>query len=105
MTNETFVAIAICLVLSGIGNILLRVTYSHQSTLRFQIRLFLIALAIRFAVSLALYVFGFWTIVGDADASGWGYGETLVYQWTTAHANIIDVIVSWKEAFRNSQAV
>jgi len=102
MSNETFVAIIICLLLAGLGNLLLGVTSTHQSTLRFQRRLFLVAFAIRFSVSIALYAFGFWTLLGDADASGWSYGATLVSRWTVDHATIVDVIASWSEAFRNS---
>lgn len=104
MSSETFVASTMFLLLMAAGVWLLRVTSTHRTTLRFQARLFIIAMIVRFAASLALYQFGFWSVVGDADASGWGYGQTLVDQWHAANANFVDVLLSWSNAFQYSGA-
>jgi len=104
MNNETFVALTIFLILMGAGVWLLRLTTAHRTTLRVQTRLFIVAMLIRFAASIALYQFGFWAMLGDADAAGWGYGETLADQWRAAGWNIVDVLVSWASAFQYSGA-
>ena len=100
MTNDTFVALTLFLLLMAAGHWLLRLTTAHRATLRFQGRLYLIAMVLRFAASLALYQFGFWVLLGDADAAGWGYGATLANQWRASGATGIDVMAAWTDAFR-----
>jgi hypothetical protein len=99
MSNDTLVAVSMWLVLMGAGIWLLRITRTHRATLRLQARLFIVAMIVRFAVSLTLYEFGFWQMLGDADAAGWGWGANLVNQWHAQGANIVDVIASWSNAF------
>jgi 4-amino-4-deoxy-L-arabinose transferase-like glycosyltransferase len=100
VSNDTFVALTLFLLLMAGGHWLLRLTSAHRATLRFQGRVYFIAMVLRFAASLALYQFGFWVLLGDADAAGWGYGATLANQWTASGANGFDVLAAWSDAFR-----
>src|SRR5579862_9570138 len=105
MSNETTLGITTCLLLLAAGNWLLRVTWTHRDTLRFQLRLFTIAMLIRFAASLAIYQFGFWATLGDADGIGWWFGDSLRSQWEANHFNLVDVLLSWSQAYQYSPTV
>jgi len=57
----------------------------------FQVRLFLAAMAIRFAASLAIYVFGLIDVVLDEDASGWHAGVWLYQGWLHERVGLLDL--------------
>ena len=57
-----------------VGNVIDFVTSRHRDRLQFLLRLFLIAFAIRFALSIAIYQFGLISGVGDEAAGGWRVG-------------------------------
>src|SRR5207244_3531247 len=99
MSNDTTIGVTACLLLLALGNWLLRATWTHRNTLQFQLRLFTIALLIRFTASLALYQFGFWATLGDDDGSGWWFGDTLRLLWEQHHYNMLDVLSAWSGAF------
>lgn len=61
-------------------------TVRHRSRLQFQLQLFLIAFALRFALSIVIYQFGLVSVVGDEDASGWRVGAG--FHWNWAHSNV-----------------
>src|SRR5438874_400117 len=100
MSNDAVLGSITFLVLLAVGTWLLRVTWTHRDTLRFQLRLFTIAMIVRFAASLAIYEFGFWATLGDADGIGWWFGDTLRLQWEAGHYNLLDVAMAWADAFR-----
>lgn len=99
-SRDLFGGVVTILVLLAAGNWLLRITWSHRDTLRFQLRLFTIALLVRFLASVAIYEFGFWAMLGDADASGWWFGQVLGLQWRASNYNLLDVLWSWSGAFQ-----
>jgi hypothetical protein len=64
-----------------------------------QYKLFFGGYAIRAAVSIALYVFGYAEIIGDADSLGYMYGQTLDFTWTSTGVGLLDLPVAWVPAF------
>jgi len=64
-----------------------------------QYKLFFGAYAIRAALSIALYVFGYADLIGDADSVGYMYGQSLDYTWTSSGLGIFDLPAAWVTAF------
>ena len=58
------------LVLLGLGIWMISMTRTHVQTKSQQVRLFAMAMIVRFAAALAIYEFGLSSIVGDEDSSG-----------------------------------
>jgi hypothetical protein len=56
-----------------------------------EIQLFLAAVSVRFAASVALYLFGIAVIVGDEDASGWVNGIGFYNEWIGRGYSVIDL--------------
>ena len=52
------------------GSFALFATHNHKQTLRFQLKIFLCAFALRFALSVLIYQFGLVRVLGDEDAAG-----------------------------------
>lgn len=84
------------------GRLVLGLTWLHRETLPFQRRLFLIAFAARFAVSLGLYVGGGASIIGDDDSLGWIYGNTIRNEWESASMGLLDVPTAWLRSFEGN---
>jgi 4-amino-4-deoxy-L-arabinose transferase-like glycosyltransferase len=97
--GDLFAGTVACLLFLGIGQPLLRAT-THRATLPLQCRLFAAALFARFATSVMIYQLGFASVLGDADAIGWGYGDTLRTQWDASGSGILDVLLAWRGAFQ-----
>src|SRR5262245_4515850 len=97
--QELFAGSLAGLVFLAIGHLIMRLTSMHKQTLPFQFRVFTIALLVRFGLSIVIYQLGFAALLGDADGSGWGYGDTLWKAWETGRYGIVDVIAAWKGAF------
>jgi len=57
-------------------------TADRRDDPRLQVQLFLSAIALRFAASLAIYEFGLVRVLLDEDASGWHGGVYLYQRWT-----------------------
>ena len=68
-------------------------------------KLFTVAIVLRLAASIAIYVFGFVSILGDEDASGW-IGAASIYQdWTHRGLSLADLPSVWVEAFRHPMSL
>jgi 4-amino-4-deoxy-L-arabinose transferase-like glycosyltransferase len=67
--------------LGFLGWMLVGLTRNHRQTLRFQLKIFAYAFAVRFAVSLILYAFGLASVLGDEDSSGWSLGFYFFSEW------------------------
>ncbi|MBI3650450.1 MAG: hypothetical protein HY231_05315 [Acidobacteria bacterium] len=73
--------LVIFILLGVLGVMLVSASRNHRLTVQFQVKLFLYAFFIRFALSVVLYVFGLAQITGDEDSLGWYYGAVLFQQW------------------------
>ncbi len=73
--------ILLFVLLSLVGCGLLALTRSHRDTFAWQVKLFLVAIFLRFALSVAVYQFGLIDIIKDEDGSGWIRGAMLLDQW------------------------
>jgi 4-amino-4-deoxy-L-arabinose transferase-like glycosyltransferase len=80
-TPDIISGLVIVILLGVLGFMLISSTRNHKITLRFQIKLFLCALLVRFALSFILYVFGLSKVTGDEDSLGWYYGVVLFQKW------------------------
>lgn len=94
-----FPALAIALVLVLVGCLLLRATQNHRGALQWQTRLFLIAFAVRFGVSIAVYAFGLVNIIKDEDAAGWVGGALYLDAWNRQGASLVDLPLLLSGAF------
>jgi 4-amino-4-deoxy-L-arabinose transferase-like glycosyltransferase len=81
------------------GCLLLNVTTAHRQRMRFQVRLFCIAIGVRFAASIAIYNFGLVSVLGDEDASGWAVGVSLMQDWVRRDVGILDLPLALASAF------
>jgi len=84
-------ALVLLVILAGLGAALLRLTRRHQQEFGWQCRLFLTALSIRFAASVAIYVFGLVRVLGDEDGSGWTGGVVLSRIWAQRKIGLLDL--------------
>jgi 4-amino-4-deoxy-L-arabinose transferase-like glycosyltransferase len=91
--KDTGITFSILLfILLAVGGVLaINSSRNHQSTLIFQVKLFLLAIAVRFALSIVLYGFGFSSVVGDEDASGWLIGSFFYGQWSTQNVGLLNL--------------
>jgi len=88
-----------CLVFLAIGWGLIKLSRTHAKTVTLQSQMFAMALLVRFAVSVAIYGFGFSSVLGDEDGIGWGYGAWLYGSWINHGFSFFDVIGQWSGAF------
>src|SRR5258708_84 len=65
----------------------------------FAIRLFCMAFAIRFVVSIILYEFDLVDIIKDEDASGWLVGRVLADAWATEGVTFFDLPFKFVESY------
>lgn len=68
-------------------------------------QLFVVAIALRFAASVAIYVFGFVNVLGDEDASGWQGAVAIYREWSNRGLVLMDLPVVWVEAFRHPMSL
>lgn len=68
-------------------------------------QLFLVAMVSRFAASVALYGFGFVSILGDDDASGWQGAAAIFREWVAQGVTVGDLPSLWVEAFRHPMSL
>lgn len=78
---EVIEALKLFCVLMILGTLLLCVMERPLGTLSLQVRLFVCAYSIRFAMSLLIYQFGLVDIIKDEDATGWWSGVNIYRQW------------------------
>ena len=74
-----------------VGSLFVQVTGARHGAPRLQIRLFASALAVRFAVSLALYAGNAVDLLGDDDSSGWYGGVILMEKWRQEGLTLFDI--------------
>lgn len=68
-------------------------------------QLFVVAIALRFAASVAIYVFGFVGILGDEDASGWLGAAAIYRDWVARNVALTDLPAVWVDAFRHPMSL
>jgi len=90
---------AIFALLLLLGVLLLHATRLHRHDLTLQLRLFLIAYALRFALSIAIYQFGLVAVLKDEDASGWVAGVALMESWIARGIGLADFLSELLGAF------
>jgi len=89
--NDLFFGIVLILVFAALGSFLITLTREHYQTRYEQIKLFLCALGVRFAASIAIYEFGLVRVLGDEDSSGWWSGLGLAHEWSHRHVSLLDL--------------
>jgi hypothetical protein len=65
----------------------------------FAVRLFCTAFAIRFGVSIIIYVFGLVDVIKDEDGSGWLVGKFWAQDWATAGVTFFDLPGKFAESY------
>ncbi|HKV41669.1 MAG TPA: hypothetical protein VJX67_20870 [Blastocatellia bacterium] len=73
----------------GVG--LLHVTWNHRRTVKFQVKLFLCALGLRFMASAIIYQFGLINVIKDEDGGGWAQGLGYYTQWIKKGVGLFDL--------------
>ena len=84
-------ALVLWVVLSVLGILVLAQTRDRRSELRTELRLFLCAFAVRFAMSIVIYQFGLVTVLGDEDASGWVRGAEIQQAWLQQDVSVLEL--------------
>ena len=92
-----FLAGLLLVIILGVGGALsLQLTVNNRDRMLWQMRIYLIALFMRFAASTVIYEFGLMDILGDEDASGWYGGVVLLKKWVTKNVGFLDLpTVMW----------
>jgi len=97
--NDLFTGIIFLLLFAGLGSFLLTLTRKHYQTRNEQIKLFLIALGVRFAASIVVYEMGLVKVLGDEDSGGWLYGIFLANGWDRQHLTVLSLPEMWAGAY------
>lgn len=92
-------SLQVSVVLAVVGCLGLMLTAHHRRSLEFQIRLFLIAFVVRFAMSLVLYKFGLINLIKDEDGQAWVLGTLYYNAWHRAQLGVLDLPGAMLEAF------
>jgi 4-amino-4-deoxy-L-arabinose transferase-like glycosyltransferase len=101
--NDLFLGIVFLLLFAGLGISLIALTRKHCQTMREQVTLFLCALGVRFVASIVVYELGLVNVIGDEDASGWGYGVYLASGWDRQHMSLLSLPELWGAAYEGHQ--
>lgn len=88
---DLFSGLALIIALGVVGYLLILLTRNHRATVPFQAKIFIIALAIRFVASIAVYQFGLVSVLGDEDSSGWSAGIEFYQQWVQRRVGVLDL--------------
>lgn len=91
LDNDLSFGIILILIFSAFGSLLITLTRKHYQTRHEQIKLFLCAIGVRFAASIAIYEFGLVRVFGDEDSSGWWAGIALMGEWSQRHISLLDL--------------
>jgi hypothetical protein len=89
--NDLPAALVLLFLLGMLGALLLRLTFWHRASLPEQLKLFLLALLVRFAAAIVVYEFNLVQVLGDEDASGWLGGVVYLNHWMQRHLSILDL--------------
>lgn len=101
--NDVPFALVLLVVFAGLGVGVLHLTRHHRASLPQQLKLFLVALGVRFMASLAIYEFGLVKVLGDEDSSGWATGIVQMQQWMQRHVGWLDLPEAMAQAFYQQQ--
>ncbi len=83
--------VAVLLLLVLLASLGLMVTNRHRDLMQIQLRIFLVAVGVRFAASLALYLLGIADVIGDADAGSWILGVYIWEEWLLEGVSALEV--------------
>ncbi len=97
--NDLFLGIVFVLLFAGLGSYLLTLTRKHYQTRHEQIKLFLVALGVRFLASIVVYEMGLVSVLGDEDSSGWMYGIFLANGWDKQQMGLLSLPEMWAESY------
>src|SRR5262245_15047647 len=97
--GEIVAGLVACIGFALVGLLLLSASSTHRQTLKFQFRLMITSLVLRFVASLVIYQVGFGRFLGEDDAVGWQYGSQLREVWVGNKLGLIDLPMIWKGAF------
>jgi hypothetical protein len=97
--NDLFLGIVFILLFAALGCYLLTLTRKHYQTRHEQTKLFLCALAVRFAASIVVYEMGLSSVLGDEDGSGWLYGIFLSNGWDKQHLTLLSLPEMWSASY------
>jgi 4-amino-4-deoxy-L-arabinose transferase-like glycosyltransferase len=97
--NDLVFSIVLILLFAALGCFLITLTRNHYDTRVAQIKMFLAALAVRFAAAVVVYEFGLVQILGDEDSSGWYGGVTLMKEWGQNNVGLFELPGVLFEAF------
>lgn len=89
--NDLPLAIFVLLVLAGLGTYLITLTQRFRETIPEQVKLFLVALLVRFTMSVVIYEFNFSQVLGDEDSSGWLGGVMHWNRWVQRQVSLVDL--------------
>jgi hypothetical protein len=87
------------LVILGLGLWMISQTRTHIQTRSFQLKLFLIAMLVRFLAALAIYEFGLSNVIGDEDSSGYFLGRYYGGLWIGQNRSFLELPSLWAPAF------
>jgi hypothetical protein len=99
-TNDLISGFAVCFLSLMVGIPILYATRNHRRALRFQVVLFIFALGLRFALSIALYVGGLVALIGDDDSIGWFGGVVRMEEWEQEGVGLFDLPFALLGAFQ-----
>jgi hypothetical protein len=74
-------------------------TRTHVQTRHNQVKLFVIAILVRFAATLAIYEMGLSSVIGDEDSSGYFLGRYYGGLWIGQNRSIFELPSLWSTAF------
>lgn len=101
-SNTDFLAsLALFAGLYAIGALSIRATSRSAQVMRFECQLLFVAMAVRFAASLAIYEAGLVDVFRDEDAQGWWGGVQLYNDWTQRELTFFDLPAEVWTAFEH----
>lgn len=91
LDNDLVFALVLILVFAALGSFLVTLTRKHYQDRYEQIKIYLVALAVRFAASVAIYEFGLVRVLGDEDSSGYYRGLYIWGNWQKIRLSLLDL--------------
>ena len=67
-----------------------------------QALLFIVAFALRFALSLLIYQFGLIEVIKDEDGGGWVIGQSIQQNWINSEYTVLDLPRLWLESYNGN---
>lgn len=98
--SDLFPGLVFFFSLIGIGLLIISRSHTHIQTRSFQIKLFLIAILVRFTGALVIYELGLSSIIGDEDSSGYFLGRYYGGLWIGQNKSFLDLPSLWAPAFQ-----